>query len=238
MAKQGSFQVNTQHIDNLTKQIENATDCTALTQIFEQHLDSVTDLVESKIETQLEILKNYLPLLSLPGPNPAAILKWLKKLLTGTIMPQLRAYINLLIQIAQLQQSIQQLISAITSAEDKIRRCVEGSIIEGTKFKLQQKINELTQPIDDALATVNSLETQIKAVIESPTDPFIVTTNLEGFLETAEEGFAKLGLEVEEFNDSEIEPSPTFSGNVAISNTTTLVIEGGLIVGADSANTG
>lgn len=238
MAKQGTFQVNTDHIDNLTKQIENVTDCSALTQIFEQHLNSVTDLVESKIETQLEILKNYLPLLSLPGANPAAIVKWLKKLLTGSILPQLRAYINLIIQIARLQQSIQRLITAIERADDKIKRCVERGIIDGTKFQLQQKINELTRPINDALITVNSLETQIKTVIESPTDPFIVTTSLEGFLETAESGFAKLGLEVEEFNDSEIEPSPTFSGNVAISNTVTLEIDGGLIVNAEVANTG
>lgn len=236
MAKQGTFQVNTQHIDNLTKQIENVTDCSALTQIFEQHLDSVTNLVESKIETQLEILKSYLPLLKLPGINPAAIVKWLKKLVTGTIMPQLRAYINLIIQIAQLQQSIQRLIRAIEQADDKIKRCVEQSIIEGTKFKLQQKINELKDPLDDALRTVNSLETQIKAVIESPTDPFIVTTNLEGFLATAEEGFAKLGLEVDEFNDEEIEESPEpFTGDVAVSNTVTLQIQDGLII---SANTG
>lgn len=236
MAKQGTFQVNTQHIDNLTKQIENVTDCRALTQIFEQHLDSVTNLVESKIETQLEILKSYLPLLKLPGINPAAIVKWLKKLVTGTIMPQLRAYINLIIQIAQLQQSLQRLIRAIETADDKIKRCVEESIIEGTKFKLQQKINELKDPLDDALRTVNSLETQIKAVIESPTDPFIVTTNLEGFLATAEEGFSKLGLEVEQFNDEEIEESPEpFTGDVAVSNTVTLQIQDGLII---SANTG
>lgn len=46
MAKQGTLQVNTQHIENLTKQIENATECTALKQIFEQHLDGVKDLLE------------------------------------------------------------------------------------------------------------------------------------------------------------------------------------------------
>lgn len=238
MAKQGSFQVNTQHIDNLTKQIENVTDCTALTQIFEQHLDSVTDLVESKIETQLEILKNYLPLLTLPGINPAAIVKWLKKLVTGTIMPQLRAYINLLIQIAELQQSIQRLISAIEGADDKLKRCIQDSLIEGTKFRLQQKINELTTPIDDALRTVNTLETQIKNVIESPTDPFIVTTSLETFLDTAESGFAQLGLEVDEFAESEIEESQTFTGNVSVANgEVNFVIENGLIVDAQ-ANTG
>lgn len=225
----------TNNITELAKQINNTTDCSALTIIFEQHLESVTDLIEAKIESQLEILKNYLPLLSLPGPNPAAIVKWLKKLLTGSILPQLKAYINLVIQIAQLQSSLQELITAIENADDRLKRCLEQSIIEGSKFKLQQKINELTGPIEDGLQTVASLETQIKNVIESPTDPFIVTTNLEGFLATAEEGFAKLGLEVEEFNDTEIESSPTFSGNVVTSEAT-FVIEGGLIVDA-SANT-
>lgn len=225
----------TNNITELAKQINNTTDCSALTIIFEQHLESVTDLIEAKIESQLEILKNYLPLLSLPGPNPAAIVKWLKKLLTGSILPQLKAYINLVIQIAQLQSSLQELITAIENADDRLKRCLEQSIIEGSKFKLQQKINELTGPIEDGLQTVASLETQIKNVIESPTDPFIVTTNLEGFLATAEEGFAKLGLEVEEFNDTEIESSPTFSGNVVTSEAT-FVIEDGLIVDA-SANT-
>lgn len=236
MAKQGTFQVNTQHIDNLTKQIENATDCRALTQIFEQHLDSVKDLIESKIETQLEILKSYLPLLSLPGINPAAIVKWLKKLVTGTIMPQLRAYINLLIQIAQLQQSIQNLIRAIERADDKIKLCVKVEVFDAFKLRLANIENQIRLPINDALDTVNLLEKQIKNVIESPTDPFIVTTSLEGFLRTAEEGFAKLGLEVEEFAGEEIEAGPEpFTGSVEVSNTVTLQIQDGLIV---SSNTG
>ena len=228
--------INVKHIQNLTKQIENATDCQALTLIFEQHLEGVTDLVEAKIATQLELLKTYLPLLDLPGPSPTAILKWLKKLVTGTIMPQLQAYITLIIQIAELQSAIQDLISAINNADDRLKRCLEDGIINNAKFQLETKINELTQPIDDALITVGSLESQIKNVIESPTDPFIVTTNLEGFLATAEDGFAKLGLEVEDFNDEEIQPSPEpLSGSVAVSNTVTLEIVDGIIV---SANTG
>lgn len=225
----------TDNITELAKQINNTTDCSALTLIFEQHLDSVTDLIEAKIESQLEILKNYLPLLSLPGANPAAIVKWLKKLLMGSILPQLKAYINLVIQIAQLQSSLQELIKAIENADDRLKRCLQQSIIEGTKFRLQQKINELTDPLEDGLRTVASLETQIKSVIESPTDPFIVTTSLQGFLATAEEGFAKLGLEVESFNDSAVEASPTFTGNV-VTTEATFVIEDGLIVDA-SANT-
>ena len=225
----------TNNITKLAEQINNTTDCSALTKIFEQHLDSVTDLIEAKLESQLEILKNYLPLLSLPGANPAAIVKWLKKLLMGSILPQLKAYINLVIQIAQLQSSLQELIKAIENADDRLKRCLEQSIIEGTKFRLQQKINELTQPLQDGLITVSSLETQIKSVIESPTDPFIVTTSLEGFLETAESGFEQLGLEVEAFNDTEVEASPTFSGNVVTAEAT-FVIEDGLIVDA-SANT-
>lgn len=235
MAKQGTFQINTGHIDNLTKQIEKATDCQALTLLFEQHLDGLVDLIESKIETQLEILKNLIPLLKLPGINPAAIVKWLKKLLIGTIMPQLQAYINLIIQIAQLQQSLQRLISAIENADDKLKDCLENSIIQGSKFKLQQKINELKDPLDDALRTVNSLETQIKTVIENPTDPFIVTTSLEGFLATAESGFAQLGIEVEQFAESEIEEGPEpFTGDVPVSNTVTLQIVDGLIVSANT----
>ena len=228
----------TNNITKLAEQINNTTDCSALTIIFEQHLTSVTDLIEEKLASQLEILKNYLPLLSLPGANPAAIVKWLKKLLLGSILPQLKAYINLVIQIAQLQRSLQELIKAIENADDRLKRCLEQSIIEGTKFRLQQKINELTQPLQDGLITVASLETQIKSVIDNPSDPFIVTTSLEGFLATAEEGFAKLGVEVEGFSDSAIEASQTFSGNVAIANgEVTFVIEDGLIVDAATANT-
>lgn len=227
----------TENIQKLTRQINSTTDCSALTLIFEQHLSSVTDLIEAKVESQLEIVKNYLPLLSLPGPSPTAILKWLKKLLTGTIMPQLKAYINLVIQIAQLQQALQELISAVdNSSNQSLSQCLEDSIIEGTKVQLQQKINELTQPLQDGLNTVSTLETQIKNVIESPTEPAIVTSNLEGFLATAESGFAQLGLEVEEFGESEIEEGPEpFTGDVAVSNTVSLQIVDGLIVGANTA---
>lgn len=151
-------------------------------------------------------------------------------------MPQLRAYINLLIQIAQLQQSVQNLIRAIEQADDKIKLCVKVEIVDAFKLDLQSSINQLQQPIDDALSTVNFLERQIKNVIESPTDPAIVTTSLEGFLNTAEEGFEKLGLEVEEFGDSEVESSPTLTANIE-TDTVVLEIVDGLIVSANSANT-
>jgi len=228
--------INVKHIQNLTKQIENATDCQALTLIFEQHLDGVTDLVEAKIETQLEILKTYLPLLNLPGPSPTAILKWLKKLVTGTIMPQLQAYITLIIQIAELQRAIQDLISAINDADDRLKRCLEDGIINNAKFQLEVKINELTQPIDDALITVGSLESQIKNVIDDPSDPFIVTNNLEGFLETADDGFALLGLAVADFGNEEIEPSPEPFSGFANTDSTSIEMKDGLVVNVTGAS--
>lgn len=229
MAKQGTFQVNTQHIDNLTRQIESVTDCSALIQIFEQHLDSVSDLVESKIETQVEILKSYLPLLKLPGINPAAIVKWLKKLVTGTIMPQLRAYINLAIQIVRLTTALSRLVSAIESADDKLKKCLNETLIDTVKFKLQTQISSLKKPLDDALAQIDSIQTQIETLIENPLNERIVTDTLEGFLDSAERAFPGIEAQVIAFGEEEDDSPEPLTANVSIEGAV-LQIENGVII--------
>lgn len=229
MPLQGTKQINTQYIDNLVEQIENVTNCEALLLIFETHMDTVTNIVKAKIETQLDILKNVLPLLKLPGVNPAAIVKWLKKLVTGTLMPQLQAYIALTIQIVQLTNSLRRLVSAIETAEDKLKNCIEETLVDAVKFRIQTQIADLRSPIDDALAQVNSIQTQIETLIENPLNERIVTDTLEGFLESAERVFPSIEAQVTEFGEQEDDSPEPLTANVSIEGAV-LQIENGVII--------
>lgn len=222
----------TKNIRNLAEQINNTTDCSALTLIFEQHLDSTIDVIKGAIQSQLDIAKNYLPLLDLPT-SIGEIIGYIKKLVLGTVYPQFQAFLKLLKAIAELQKALQELLQAIETADDKLKRCLSDSIVEGVKFRIQTEINGLTAPIDEALGTIDSLQTQIKAVINDPTDPFIVTSSIDAFLATVDEGASKLGISVEEFANAPNEETESFTGNVE-NQGITLVIENGLIVDAQS----
>lgn len=224
----------TKNITNLAEQINNTTDCSALTRIFEQHLDSTVDVIKGAIQSQLETAKNFLPIIK-PPTSIGAVIGFLKKLVLGSVYPQFKAFLKLLKAIAELQKALQELLEVIETVDDKLKACLNDSIVEGIKGRIQGEINNLTAPIDEALSTINTLETEIKAVINDPTDPYIVTSSIDAFLATVDEGAAKLGVNVEAFSNAPTEETESFTGNVE-NEGITLVIENGIIIDAQ-ANT-
>jgi ABC-type multidrug transport system fused ATPase/permease subunit len=113
---QGEIPLNTYQITALEDQIKNTSSCTALQQIIEQAINSVTSLISGIIQTQLDILADFFPILNIPGPNPFAIVKWIRKLVFGTAVTQYLAYIQYAIQLIDLSAALSSLITAIQEA--------------------------------------------------------------------------------------------------------------------------
>jgi len=118
-----SITYNTQHLNALADQIRYTTNCATLQKIISQHLKSVFDLVNAKVQEESNIVSNYLPILDIPGANPAAIVKWIVKLVTGSIYPQMMALITTTLQLIQLLQAIENISNAIAVAASNLEAC-------------------------------------------------------------------------------------------------------------------
>ena len=111
--------VNIKRIRQLTKDLRATTDCDALKMKLGITGDELKELTKDIRNEAKKLLDKYLPITSIPT-NPLKILSWVKKLVTGTIMPQLEAYIKLLQQVIGLIQSTQELIQAAAEVLPKI----------------------------------------------------------------------------------------------------------------------
>jgi hypothetical protein len=151
--EQSDLVVNTEHIKELIRQIKYVTDCDSLKLIVKQHLDEVKSLIKAALQEQIKQLEKILPILKLPGPNPFAIIKWLAKLVTGTAIPQLEAYIKYVQQIIELLQAVADLVDAIADAIPRLEACAL-EIVNQTKEDIEQTI---TNTIEDAISDIQKM---------------------------------------------------------------------------------
>jgi len=194
----GELVVNTRHIDDLTDQIRFNTDCDVIKLILDEHLDSVRDLFDDVIAEQKELLDKYLPLASPPSPTPTSIVKWIKKLTTATITPQLIAYVQYTVALIQLGRSIVQLKNAIQEAVRRLPECT----LELKDHVLDTLEREIDNVIKQSLLEVQNAQQKIIDLVVSEVDTqitSIVTTSAADFeasyvagLESIEQGVADL----------------------------------------------
>jgi hypothetical protein len=188
--------VNIKHVNELAKQIRNNTDCEVIRLIVEEHLDSVRDLFKDIQEEQKELLAKILPLLSLPGLNPAAIVKWISKLVTGLITPQLLAHIKYTKKLIQLGAAILNVISAIREAVQNLPECIL-EIKDEVLSEIEGQINTL---INSALTEIADSQQGLLAIIDvGNTISQIDTSSPEAFIATVDQAVTQINTKVEEY---------------------------------------
>lgn len=143
--------VNTKRIRELTQQIRATTDCDALKLIVKQHVDEIKRLAKKAVEDQLKLLKKYLPITSLPSPTPWGIVKWLGKLVTGTIIPQLEAFIKYTIEIIQLIKAVTELVQTVKAVLPRLKACAK-EIYRETKLDIKNEIKKEVNKIEKKIA--------------------------------------------------------------------------------------
>ena len=142
--------VNTKRIQELTQQIRSTVDCEALKLIIKQHLDELKKQAEKAAKEQLALIKNKLGITTLPSPTPTGIVKWLGKLVTGTIIPTLEAIIKYTVQITGFIIAVTDLIAAIEDVIPRVKACIKDikrtynpkEIKKNLVRKLERKIAE------------------------------------------------------------------------------------------------
>jgi hypothetical protein len=155
--------VNTKRINELTQQIRFVTDCDALKLIVKQHLDDLKKQAEKAVKDQLKLMQQYLPITSLPSPTPFGIVKWLGKLLTGTVIPMLEAFIKYTVEILQLIKAVTDLVRAVQEAMPRLRACavdirrmVKQDIKNEIERGAQNLKNEIFEKINSAICDTPS----------------------------------------------------------------------------------
>ena len=147
--------IATKRIRELTQQIRSVTDCNALKLIVKQHLDDIKKEAKKAVKEQLELLKKYLPITSLPDPTPLGIVKWLGKLVTGTVIPQLEAFIKYTSEILALILALNDIIQAIEQAIPRLKACaiqIYRETKQDLKNEINQEVRNLERKISGAIA--------------------------------------------------------------------------------------
>lgn len=143
--------VNIKRLQDLTKKLKNATDCDAIKLELEITGDELKGLTKDVGKEAKKIASKYLPILKLPT-NPLKIIPWAKKLVTGTIVPQLDAYIKLTQQLIQLAQAVSDFIDAAGDVLPKLKECALDIVdeqIDQAKGEIEKEVKRVKKKIKD-----------------------------------------------------------------------------------------
>lgn len=166
--------INTNQIKEMTAQIRNTSDPESLKLIIADHTTGLKDLTASVSKVQADILKDILPILSLPSPTPPSIVSWLGKLVTGVAAPQLKAQIKLTIQLGELASAISDVAAAIQEAQAALRD-VKGELkdlADDLQADLDGVVKDLTATATSALSDIGSAQTALNTIAGSNLSSF------------------------------------------------------------------
>lgn len=166
--------INTNQIKEITTQIKSTSDPESLKLIIADHTKGLKDLTASVSKVQADILKDILPILSLPSPTPPSIVSWLGKLVTGVAAPQLKAQIKLTIQLGELASAISDVAAAIKEAQAALSE-VTGELkdlADDLQDELDGVVKDLTATATSALSDIGSAQTALNTIAGSNLSSF------------------------------------------------------------------
>jgi hypothetical protein len=192
--------INKQQITEITDQIRNTKDPESLKLIIADHTKGLKDLTASVSKVQADILRDILPILSLPSPTPPSIVAWLGKLVAGTAAPQLKAQVKLTIQLGELTSAISDVAAAIQEAQAALKD-VTGELkdlADEIQGDLGTIISDLTTTAAASLSSIGSAQTALNDITGSTVSSFD-TTSLDSLSKSADTELVKLDDNITSF---------------------------------------
>ena len=178
--------INTKRIRELTSDLKNATDCDHIKMQLGITGDELDGLVKDVKEEAKKLLGKYLPIVKIPT-NPLKIIPWAKKLVTGTITPQIENYIKLLRQAIDLATAINEFVQAVDEIQPKLKKCAVDTanevldpavqLVKDAKGAIDKQVAKIAKEIADE---VNNLicETGLASLIGAVNDAIKLTDEL------------------------------------------------------------
>lgn len=155
-------------VKQLIDDINNNEICEVIQLKVDQAEDKVKAQIEEVTAEAKEIASKFMPIMKVPGLKKLP--KWAKKLVTGMITPQIKAYAEMIQQAIEMVSLLQELIAAVQNAQTKLTNCITEEILD-----IQEKI----AGVDDALiADFQSEVYGLIADIQGEIDSAICDLNL------------------------------------------------------------
>lgn len=209
--------VNTEHVNRLADQIRNTSDCDAIRVVVDEHIKSLRGLITSTVRTQADQAAKLLPILSLPGPNPIKIVKWVKKLVVGQIVPQLSAYVGYAQDLIKLAAAVANLADAISDVGPRLQECAIQAKEDAVEAATNAISDEISLALDDTLTQINDVQNIVTDILQVANTNIIDTSSVDAFISTATVGLQNIQDTAQSALRSgplTLETSPELSGSL------------------------
>lgn len=222
----------------LAEQLQVITDCEVLKVLVSPYIKRVTDLIDDAFKEQTKIAENYLPILSLPT-TPWGVVKWVKKLVFGTILPQMEAYIKLAVEIIELIQAAQTLYDVVSSLDEKLKQCageLADMAVEEILGAIADEIGELvSSALTPVFNEIDNLQKELDNVLGEVTEQ-IDFSSIKNFTDTAASAMAS---KISAVNQAIATPIPenAYVSNATVAPGGTVKIVDGMVVSAEPGPT-
>lgn len=151
----------------IIQELRAVTDCDVLKTRLRPVIKTVTKRIDGVID-EIDKQSGLGAILKLPK-TPWGVIKWVKKLLLGTILPQVKALIKLAKEIIKLIKTLEELIKLIKDLDDKLKACAVEFAKEAIDDVVGAIEKEINEAIDAALGPVfcqiQKLQTQIDGAL-------------------------------------------------------------------------
>lgn len=144
------------YINQLADEVESYTNCQAIQLFVDEHVKSITDLIESQVTSISEIAATWAPLLSLPT-DPMKILKWASKVVGGPIAAQIALMAQIAAEMALTAAALARLVGAISNAIEKLTQCLTDAVL-GAINDIQ---NELLEGAGELISQAEAIKDQL-----------------------------------------------------------------------------
>lgn len=161
------------YINSLTDQVNNATNCDAIELFIDQHVSSVTELINSQVESISSITSQWAGLVSLPS-DPLQILSWASKVVGGPIAAQVALIAQMAVEMAETAAALANLANAVANAASKLTNCLEDAIIGA----MDDIANELLEGAGTLMSKAESIKDDLVAKVVP--DELLDTSELLG----------------------------------------------------------
>lgn len=185
--------VNTKRIRELTNDLRNATDCDHIKMQLGITGDELDGLVKDIKEEAKKLLGKYLPIVKIPT-NPLKIIPWVKKLVTGTITPQIENYIKLLRQAIELAQAINDFVQAVDEVAPKLKQCAIDT--------LNDELEPVNALLKDAKGAIDKQVAKIAGEIASEVNKLICETGIGDLVNSVNDAIALTDQLVDTIKDT------------------------------------
>lgn len=217
------------YIETLIKQIKAVTDCEVLKLIVKEHLKSVTDEIEKTVKLQTDISQKYLPLTK-PPTTPWGVVKWVKNLILGTILPQLKAFAALAKEIIRLIKLMQDLVDAIENAAERLEECakeIQDMAIQEITAAVAKEIGEgLQNVLGDTMKEINKIQGTISDIVDIA-DTKIDLSSPKAFINSVDDAVSGIENIANKYIES---PAPEPPVETVVAGDKEFKIQGGTII--------